>query len=303
MGKRIAVIDLGTNTFNLLVAEITGPHSFISVYNEKLPVKLGEGGINRGFIAEKAFHRGVQAMENYAATVRDWKADEVMAFATSAVRSASNGKEFVQTVKEKTGISITIISGEEEAELICTGVRHAVKLSEEPSLIIDIGGGSTEFIIASRDKVFWKQSFEIGASRLLQKFEPSDPITEKETAIVSAYLVDVLAPLWAAVQQYNVHELVGASGSFESLAEMVTLQFHKIPFDEKETEFEFDLDECAVVHRQIMTSTRAQRLKMEGLISMRVDLIVVSALLVELIIRRLGITRMRLSTYALKEGV
>jgi exopolyphosphatase/guanosine-5'-triphosphate,3'-diphosphate pyrophosphatase len=300
---RIAVIDLGTNTFNLLVAETDLFGGFETLYNERLPVKLGEGGINKGFIAEAAYIRGLEALENYASTIRQWQCERTLAFATSAVRSSSNGNEFIQTVLEKTGIEVQVISGEMEAEFISMGVRQAVTLTEDPSLIIDIGGGSTEFIIVNNEKMLWKQSFEIGAARLLQRFEPSDPIKPDEQKQISDYILDELQPLWEAATSFKVKELIGASGSFESLAELINMRYHSLPGLEDRTECEFVLEQCATVHAEILASTRDQRLKMKGLVAMRVDLIVVSAVLVETVVSRLGISKMRYSSYALKEGV
>jgi exopolyphosphatase/guanosine-5'-triphosphate,3'-diphosphate pyrophosphatase len=300
---RIAVIDLGTNTFNLLVAETDIFGGFETLYNEKLPVKLGEGGINKGYITEEAFIRGLEAMENYASTIKQWQAERTLAFATSAVRNASNGNEFVLTTLQKTGIEVQIISGEMEAEFISMGVRQAVKLSKEPSLIIDIGGGSTEFIIVDEEKILWKQSFELGASRLLQRFEPSDPIKPDEQKQIADYILSELKILWEAAEKFKVKELIGASGSFESLAELINMRYHSFPGLEERTECEFALEQCAAIHAEILASTRDQRLKMRGLVAMRVDLIVVSAVLVETVVSRLDISKMRYSSYSLKEGV
>lgn len=300
---KIAVIDLGTNTFNLLIAEVNDGHKFKALYNEKLPVKLGEGGINLGLIAEPAFLRGIEALEYYSGRIKNFNVDRILAFATSAVRNASNGSEFVNAIKNRTGIEINVIDGNKEAELIAKGVSLAVKLTEQPSLVIDIGGGSTEFIILNKDKIFWKQSFEIGASRLLQKFNPSDPIKQDEKDTIVNYLTEVLKPLWEAAKQFDIRELIGASGSFESLANIVQARYHNIPDLEHATEASFDMEQCTIIHSEIVASTRAQRLNMRGLIAMRVDLIVISAILVETVVLQLGISSMKYSSYALKEGV
>lgn len=300
---RIAVIDLGTNTFNLLVAETTTGGQFETLYNERLPVQLGEGGINKGIIMPAAFQRGIEAMDNYASAIRQWKVQKTLAFATSALRNASNGMAFAEMVRARTGVEISIITGEREAEYISIGVRQAVKLSEKPSLIIDIGGGSTEFIIANKDGVLWKRSFEIGASRLLQRFTPSDPVTEEEKNTISAFILQTLEPLWETAERINVTELIGASGSFESLAEMIDERFHSLPGLDDRTECELELEQCAAIHAEILASTREQRLKMRGLLAMRVDMIVVSAILVETVLSRLNIPRLRYSAYSMKEGV
>ena len=299
---RIAVIDLGTNTFNLLIAESDGDGGFQSLYNEKLPVRLGEGGINSGIITEAAYLRGLEAMDTYAESIRQWNATESMAFATSAMRNASNGMQFVADVKERTGIEINVISGEEEAGYIYEGVKGALNFNDSNSLIIDIGGGSIEFIIANKNGLKWKQSFEVGASRLLQKFKPSDPITTDEVHAICWFLNESLLPLRNAIAEHGVEELIGASGSFESLAEMVIARYGKgQPVGA--TEFTFDLDQCEIIHRELLASTREQRLHIRGLVAMRVDMIVISAILVEWVIREFGIPKMRMSAYALKEGV
>src|SRR5688572_17212720 len=100
---RVAVIDLGTNTFNLLIAETTSDGGFVTIYNEKLPVRLGEGGINSGVIMPAAYMRGLEAMDTYAGAIRQWRVDKKLAFATSAVRNSSNGQNFADDVFHRTG--------------------------------------------------------------------------------------------------------------------------------------------------------------------------------------------------------
>ena len=177
-----------------------------------------------------------------------------------------------------------------------------MNFSDSNSLIIDIGGGSTEFIIANKYGLKWKQSFEVGASRLLQKFKPSDPITTDEIHAITWFLNESLQPLRSAVAEHGVEELIGASGSFESLAEMVIARYGQ-EFQGGSTEFTFDLDQCEIIHSELLASTREQRLHIRGLVAMRVDMIVISAILVEWVIREFGIPKMRMSAYALKEGV
>lgn len=300
---RIAIIDLGTNTFNLLIAEIDVSGTYKFLYKNKIPSKLGEGGINQGIIRPVPFQRGIDALRTYQDVILRHEVEKVYAFATSAIRSAENGRAFVDEAKKETGISIDIISGDREAELIYYGVRNAVRMNGENSLIMDIGGGSTEFIIANKDKILWKHSFLLGAARLLERFNPSDPITEQQTADLIHYLREELRPMLEAVKQYPVSELIGSSGSFDSLAEMIAHKYHSIEVLKGKTEYTYNLDDCEGIYYEILRSTRAERLKMKGLIEMRVDMIVVSAILVRLIITELTISSMRLSTYSLKEGV
>lgn len=301
--SRIAVIDLGTNTFNLLIVEIDPDKNYQLVFQTKISVKLGEGGINKGFIAPVPFDRGINALKTHKQTIEKYNVEKVVAIATSAIRGASNGSEFVARANEECNIDVQVISGDKEAETIYYGVRNAVKMYDEPSLIIDIGGGSTEFIIANKNQIFWKQSFLLGVARLLELFNPSDPITDKEKHALLNYLKKELQPLFEAVKKYPLTELIGSSGSFDSIAEMVAHRFYTPTIFDGKTEFEFNLNDCAAVHETILNSTTAERLRMKGLTTMRVDMIVISSILVQFILKSFAIPKMRHSAYSLKEGV
>ena len=301
--NRIAVIDLGTNTFNLLIVEVNPDKTYQLIFQTKISVKLGEGGINKGFIAPIPFNRGIDALKTHKQTIEKYNVEKVYAIATSAIRGASNGFEFVAKAKEQSDIDIQVISGDQEAETIYYGVRDAVKMNDNASLIIDIGGGSTEFIIANKNQIFWKQSFLLGVARLLEMFNPSDPITDLEKHTLIDYLKTELQPLFNAIKKYPITELIGSSGSFDSIAEMVAHRFYTPHIFDGKTEFSFNLDDCAAVHETILKSTNAQRLQMKGLVAMRVDMIVISSILVHFILKSFSISQMRLSTYSLKEGI
>ncbi len=300
---KIAVIDLGTNTFNLLIVEVNSDKTYSTLFQTKISVKLAEGGMNEGFIADAAFNRGIDAFKTHFATIQKYKTDKIYSLATSAIRSTSNGLEFVERIKKETGIAIQVISGDREAELIYYGVRSAVQMTDEASLIIDIGGGSTEFIIANKNQIFWKQSFLLGAARLLEMFPPSDPIKDEEINVFINYLAKELKPLFEAIKKYPVKELLGSSGSFDSLAEMIAHRFYSPEILDNKTEYTFDLEDCEKIYDVILKSTNVERLHMKGLVAMRVDMIVVSSIIVNFVIRSFEIQKMRLSTYSLKEGV
>ncbi len=300
---RIAIIDLGTNTFNLLVAEVAADRSYKIVYNTKIAVKLGEGGINTGIIATAPFQRGIDAMQQHLGTANKYGATKIFAFATSAVRSAKNGNEFVAEIKKQTGIEVSIISGEKEAELIYEGVQQALDIGTEKALVMDIGGGSTEFIICSNEQIFWKHSFDLGVSRMYEFFKHSEPITTEEIKKVENYLREKLQPLFKAVEQHKTDTLIGSSGSFDTFADMIFCRFYKEKSLENITSYEFNLDDFYKIHNLIIRSNIEERYKMEGLVEMRVDMIVLATLFVNFILRELKLSKMLLSTYALKEGV
>lgn len=300
---RFAVIDLGTNTFNLLIAEYASGNTFVKIFNTRIPVKLGEATINSGYISEKAFQRGIDALIQYKTCISNYKAEQVYAFATSAIRTASNGLEFVKRAKKETGITITIIDGNEEADLIYYGARMAVQMTQQPSLIVDIGGGSTEFILANNSSILWKQSFLLGAARLLEKFKPSDPITNSEVNNFNLYLKQELKPLIDAAKFYQPIELIGSSGAFDSVIDIIAGQFNTTSTHDGETEYPVDLAQYFFMSDKIKTSTIAERYHIKGLIAMRVDMMVISVLLIDFVLKELQLSKMRVSTFALKEGV
>lgn len=299
---RVAVIDLGTNTFNLLIADFS-QKNYTVTENLKLPVNLGKDGINNGFITDEAIERGLKALHVYQKRIKESGAEKTFAFATSAIRNAANGLDFVTEIKKQTGFDIEVISGDREAELIYHGVELSGSLEENPGLIMDIGGGSTEFIICTDKDIFWKKSFELGAARLLEKFNISDPITQHEIFEMEDYLSSCLGDLDQAMQEHPAKLLIGSSGSFDTLAEMIAHRFYTPDIIEHKSTWEFNLDDYYSIHEHIIRSTKIERLRTKGMMEMRVDMIVVATLFVYFIIRRYHLQRMKLSTYALKEGV
>ncbi len=298
-----AVIDLGTNTFNLLIAERFSNATFKKIFNTKIAVKLGEGTINSGYIADAPFQRGINALKQFQQYLLDYNVEHTYAFATSAIRSASNGHEFVTQAKKVAGVSISVIDGNEEADLIYYGNRMAVKMNESTSLIMDIGGGSTEFILGNGHSILWKKSFLLGAARLLEKFKLSDPITDNETIDFNNYLRHELAPLFEAIQHYKPTELIGSSGAFDSVIDVIAGEFNTEALNDDHTEYSVDLNHYAFISKKIKESTLKERYHISGLIDMRVDMIVISVLLIDFILKELNLKQMRVSTFSLKEGV
>lgn len=272
------------------------------VFKSKSVVKLGEGAIHHNEIAPLPFKRGIKALEHYKKIIDLHKPEKVFAFATSAIRSAANGQAFVEMAKEKTGIDISVISGDKEAELIYLGVRQCIPLGKEPVLIMDIGGGSTEFIIANQTKIFWKHSFNIGAARLLEMFKPSDPILLGEVKKLESFLSKELSIMIDAVEKFKPDQLIGSSGSFDTFAEMIGYRFHNRNVISDKNSYTFNLDEYLKLHEILLFSTIEQRKKMKGLVKMRVDMIVLATICTSLVLQKTGIKKMMLSKYALKEG-
>jgi exopolyphosphatase / guanosine-5'-triphosphate,3'-diphosphate pyrophosphatase len=302
MNKRFAVMDLGTNTFHLLIVE-GSPDNFTEIVHEQDSVKLGEGGINKGFITASAFERGVKTMERFSALIAANNAQQVRAIATSALRNAANGQEFIDEVKKKTGITIEIIDGDAEAVFIYKGIKAGGSLSGQNSLVVDIGGGSVEFIICNNSEIFWKHSFEIGAARLMDKFHRTDPIPAESITALYIYLADCLESLFKAAEKYPVDNLVGSSGVFESYAEVIE-RLKGNAFDIKKTKnYTFKQDGLLELIEKIILSSHQQRVQTAGIIPIRIDMIVTASLLTRFIIEKLGVNKVTMSTNSLKEGL
>jgi exopolyphosphatase / guanosine-5'-triphosphate,3'-diphosphate pyrophosphatase len=296
------VMDLGTNTFHLLIVE-ADESGIKEIVHEQQGVKIGEGGINKGFIQPAAFERGIKAMQHFGELISKNNVHKVRAIATSALRNATNGQEFIDEVKTQTGIAIEIINGDAEATFIYKGVKADGCLSQQNSLIVDIGGGSVEFIICNDDKILWKQSFEIGAARLMDKFHRTDPIPPDSINALNIYLEDYLKDLFIAIAKYPVKNMIGSSGVFESYAEILALDKGN-PFDIKKiSNYNFEQDKLLTLIEKIVLSTHQQRLEAKGIISVRIDMIVVASLLTRFIIQKLDISKVTMSTSSLKEGV
>lgn len=295
---KTAIIDLGTNTFNLLIVE-----GNTTLVKTKIAVKLGEGGITKGYIAEAPFQRGLDALKTHLQTIKEYQAERTLAFATSAIRSANNGDDFVAQVKTELGLNIEVIDGDKEAELIYLGVQQALDLGNNNKLIMDIGGGSTEFIICNKKEIFWKQSFQLGAARLLEKFQPKDPITSTEIKEIEHYLEETLTSLWEVLQKHPCNTLVGSSGSFDTLADAIAYRFYDIGILKGKTTYDFKLEDYFRLHNYLLKSNLEKRLNTPGMIPIRADMIVISSIFTNYLLKRQKMEAMKLSTYALKEGV
>lgn len=299
--KRLAIIDMGTNTFHLLIAEV-GESGYRIVFRERLAVKIGMGGINRGVITEDGLHRALLAVQSFKNTIDEMGIKSVYAYGTSAMRNASNQQEIVDTIKLISGIEVNIISGDREAEYIYWGVQAALDLGQEKNLIMDIGGGSIEFIIANNHKIFWKQSFETGAQRLLERFQKHDPILDSEITKLDAYFHESFPTLLQALEEHQPSILVGSSGTFDTLSDIFCIQ-HDIHKSPEEIETPLTIEGFYTIYHDLISKDRAKRMEIPGMIEMRVDMIVVASCLIRFILEAHPFTRIRVSTYALKEGV
>ena len=291
---------MGTNTFHLLIAEKRNDGHDI-LHREHIASKIGVGGINKGLITPEGKERAITALKKFKNVIDYWEVEKSVAFGTSALRNAKNGREIIEKIKTEIGIDAKIISGDEEAELIYKGVRAAIPLGKEKSLIIDIGGGSVEFIIGNETEVFWKQSFEVGGQRLMEQFHHHDPILKEEVEQVDKFLKEALHSLFTQLEIHQPSTLVGSSGTFDTLSEICCHQ-QNVPYKEL-PETPLTLKAFKNIFAELLAKNRAERMQIPGMIEMRVDMIVVACCLVDFLIKNHSFLNIRVSTYSLKEGV
>jgi exopolyphosphatase/guanosine-5'-triphosphate,3'-diphosphate pyrophosphatase len=295
----IAVIDIGTNTIKLLIARKDGQH-FISEHFDRLPAKLGKGGMKKGILTDDAIQRGMNILAQFKTDCETRGVDNIKVTATSAVRSASNGMEFVAKVKDEIGLDIEVIGGEREAELIWKGVKLTGLLDGDLGLIMDIGGGSTEFILADNEEVIWKKSYDLGVTRLAERFNSPDPFDSISEKKMTTELDEDMSELWQMLRFHPVKSLIGASGSFNSISLMLAQgEEDSVP----EVWEQIEIDRYRFLSERLRRSDFDTRYTIPGLVPDRVDTIPYSTLLIDLVLKKGQIKSLYRSTYALKEGL
>lgn len=296
---KIAIIDLGTNTCNLLIAEYQGKNYQIR-YQGKEVVKLGKGGINKNQLTEDGLHRAISAIQKHQQRINQFGVSEVSIIATSAIRDAVNKDWFQAQIKAATGLDLQIISGEKEAELIFNGVKLAFDDIENRALILDIGGGSNEFILTENGQPIWKQSFQLGMARVVEQFSLSNPIAQEEIEQINHWFTEGLEPLWKRLKDIEIPALIGCSGAFDTVADLID---QTDPGTKTRISQEIKLSDFLHIYKQLIDSTTAERTKMKGMESIRIEMIVPSVLFIKLVIDRLKINKMYQTDFALREGL
>ena len=294
---KIAVFDLGTNVFNLLIAQVSKSKCDIKKV-AKVGSHIGQGGFKRGELTPEAISSSLEAIATLLKEVHaEGGADHIKAFATSAVRDSSNGPLMAKMIEERFGFDVEVISGDREAELVYKGIRESILLYNEKVLMIDIGGGSNELIIADRERIYWKESFPLGVIRIKELLSPSDPVSVKDVEQYTAYLDKVLAPFYEQVTHYCPKLMIGSSGSFDTLRELID------PGDDFSIPAkELPLEKFYALHGKLLASTKEERFAMAGMSPLRAEYMVLGSIFVDHIIRKAGITELYQSSYSLKEG-
>jgi exopolyphosphatase/guanosine-5'-triphosphate,3'-diphosphate pyrophosphatase len=299
---RVAALDLGSNSFHLLVADAHADGHIDPLVQEKEMLRLGDVVSRHGEIPPTAADQAVATVRRFRLLAEAAGATEILAKATAAIRRAANGGEVVDRIRAETGVHVEVIGGREEARLIFGALRASVVLDPAPALCFDLGGGSLEVMVGDASRLMWATSVPLGVARLSTEFVRSDPIAKRDRRALRDHVEEVLAPVVAEVETFEPKLVVGSSGTLESLAEMAAARRAE---DTPATlnQLTVGRDEFLALHHDLLASTAAERLRMDGLDARRVDLIVAGSVILATLMDRFDFDRLTISEWALREGI
>ncbi len=301
----LAAVDIGTNSFHLIVVKIKRGGNFEIIDREKEVIRLGEGNVGDiKIISPGAQKRAIETLRRFKNIADSHKA-KLRAVATSAVRESLNKNEFLLEVYEKTGIEIEVISGYEEARLIYLGALKAVPIYDTQSLCIDIGGGSTEFAIGLKGNLKYATSLKLGAVRMTQKFFPDFIVTKSKIDKCKKWIEGELYHVAKEIKKIGFKTAVGSSGTIMACGLMLYAK------QNKESSFLKILNNYKITAKNISeitgivlnSKTVAERKKIKGLEPKRADIIPAGLLILQTIVEKLNIKEIIISGYALREGI
>ena len=306
--QRAAVIDCGTNMFTALIAEESGD-AWERKHVLRQPVFIGQGGFQNRSIRSDRFARGLDALRTFHQALGNYNVNDVRVVGTSALRDASNGAVFAEAVRSQFGWDLDIIGGEEEADWIFRGVAQTLIDALERVLIMDIGGGSVEFVVAERtDAGAWQSkavlSLDAGVARLEEFGKPTDPLGVAGEERYRAFLDNVMEPLEAVLAEHQPNALVGSSGSFDTFAEAVNGSNANVPYLQRRDLEPIDRQALQRLHRRLLTEPHEQRLKIPGMAPARAKMIPLSSMLLMHVLGNMASTAtVYRSPFAMREGL
>ena len=297
---RLAAIDVGSNSIHMIVAQIDAGGGVTTLWRLKEMVGLGRISFPARRLSADAMDRAVATLGRFQQVARQRGCEKIVAVATSAVREAENGGDFIERVRNELGLRLRVVSGREEARLIYLGVRHATDLHGGPHLLLDIGGGSVEFIVATETKPLLLESRKLGSARMTAKYIKSDPVDARELAGLLRHYRQELAPLCESIRALNPVKVIGCSGTLENLAAMCGSS-GKTNGDGAGGVIE--RAELESLTARLVESRAKDRAVMNGLDAKRQDQIIAGAVLVRELFIELDLKRMYLCPAALREGI
>ena len=300
--SKLAVIDIGTNSIHMVLADILPDASYKILDRFKDVTRLGNGAFATRRLSDEAITRAIEVLKTLATLARNKGFDRIVAVATSAVREARNGGDFVNLVEEQAGLRVRVISGVEEARLIFLGVKNSIALADGPTLVVDVGGGSVELIAGNRDRMIHAKSLKLGAIRLAEQFLPNTPPTGP---MMRALEDTVTGQLKEAVEIFTVKKfesLVATSGMAGNLADIIHIKQTGRPLPQHNLAT-VSLKALRLLEAELAQSTLKARLAIPGLDPKRVDTLLPAAVVLRRLLELSGLNEMTLCDKAIREGM
>ena len=299
---QLAAIDIGTNSLHMIVVRVRPDLSFEVIDREKEMVRLGAGGLDGRALTPEAMHAALQVLSKFRRLAESHRVDETVAVATSAVREAENGGEFLQKITEQTGIRAKVISGTEEARLIHLAASYGVGMQGETAIAVDIGGGSVEITRGDLTNIDAARSFKLGVIRLTERFVKSDPIEPRDERKLVRHIESELGEYLDEIAEAGFDRIIGTSGTILSLGAVVAAS-QKRPLGASLRNRRISSKQLHRVRRTLTGMDLEKRLRAPGLEPRRADLAVAGAILLDTIMRRLGANEITLCDLSLREGL
>jgi len=298
MNPKIAAIDIGTNSFHLIVASLAKNNKIQIINSSRKVLRISSVNQSQKIILQEAIDRAIIILNDFCKIAKLHNA-KIKAVATSAVRESENKSEFIEQVHNLTGIKVEIIDGKTEAELIYKGVQQAIDLGEKTTLCIDIGGGSTEFIIGKNGKIKFVKSIKLGAVRLTKMFFPNYFVEDNNIEECKEYITQKLFEVAKKISKYKIELVVGSSGTINSIAMIKNEMTKKIL-----TGYTFTNTDLEKIKQKILNAkTLVERKQIKGLEERRADVIPAGVILLSTIFEILDLKSITISSYALREGI
>ncbi|MDD3741952.1 MAG: hypothetical protein PHH30_12015, partial [Bacteroidales bacterium] len=272
------------------------------LHKEKSAITLINKDYHCDFISEESTSNLIKVLKSYKKTISFHKTDHIVATATSGIRSSSNKDYIINAIKSQSGLNVKVIDGNAEAELVWKGVKNAVKLYSNPVLIIDIGGGSIEFVICNDVGIIRKSSFNIGVARLILKYKYSDPLSSENITNIHQLLKSELENLLFDCKKYSVKTLIGSSGSYETFANLIKHECQLCNISDSESANILNIKSFLFIYDKLITYNEVQRTEMPGMEIIRVKMIPIAAVITKFILEELRIETLIQSNFSIKEG-
>ena len=299
---RIAAIDIGTNSVHMIVVQVRDDHSFEVVDREKEMVRLGAGGLGGRALTEATMRSALLALARFKRLADSHHVDEVIACATSAVREAENGREFLAEILHRTGIQTRVISGSEEARLIHRAAVYGVDVAGSAAVVIDIGGGSVELTLGRASRPRIAESLKLGVIRLTERFVRSDPINNRDERRMVRHIIAELAPVVTKIREQGVDRVIGTSGTILSLGALAGGATRQDRPDELRN-LRVPVKQIRRLRRELAALDLPGRIALPRLDPRRADLAVAGSILLSTVLRLLGARELTLCDLALREGL